>query len=169
MRFERLLDATADEVWEALVEPDRLRRWLGETTLDARRGGTVDIRFGDESAGHRLGTRRDQRTDGRSRCRAGPGAIRAVKESRAAGEWVGFTRGPDEPASDVGAAPTGREKDRRSRPVARGIAPGDPHDRAALIHDLEQQLPLLHDLARPRADARHDPADGRRERSGRSP
>jgi uncharacterized protein YndB with AHSA1/START domain len=56
VRFERVLDATADEVWEALVEPERLRRWLGETTIDARREGAVDIRFGDESGGHVTGT-----------------------------------------------------------------------------------------------------------------
>jgi uncharacterized protein YndB with AHSA1/START domain len=55
VRFERVLDATADEVWEALVEPDRLRRWLGDATIDARPGGTIDIRFGDDTAGRVTG------------------------------------------------------------------------------------------------------------------
>ena len=51
VRFERRLDADVDEVWAALVEPERLRRWLAEATIDARVGGNVELHFGDEPGG----------------------------------------------------------------------------------------------------------------------
>ena len=56
VRFERTLDATANEVWSALVEPDRLRRWLAEATIDAREGGSVRLRFTDDTGGDVSGT-----------------------------------------------------------------------------------------------------------------
>jgi uncharacterized protein YndB with AHSA1/START domain len=56
VRFERRLDASAEEVWSALVEPERLRRWLAEATVDAREGGSVELRFMDDSGGRVSGT-----------------------------------------------------------------------------------------------------------------
>jgi uncharacterized protein YndB with AHSA1/START domain len=51
VRFERRLDADVEDVWQALVEPERLGRWLAEATIDARVGGNVELRFGDEPGG----------------------------------------------------------------------------------------------------------------------
>jgi uncharacterized protein YndB with AHSA1/START domain len=55
VRFERRFDATPEEVWNALVEPERLRRWLAEAIVDAREGGSVELRFTDDSGGHVTG------------------------------------------------------------------------------------------------------------------
>ena len=49
VRFERRFEADAQELWSALVEPDRLRGWLAEARVDARDGGTVELRFGEWS------------------------------------------------------------------------------------------------------------------------
>jgi uncharacterized protein YndB with AHSA1/START domain len=49
VRFERRFAADAQELCSALVEPDRLRGWLAEASVDARPGGTVELRFGDWS------------------------------------------------------------------------------------------------------------------------
>jgi uncharacterized protein YndB with AHSA1/START domain len=54
VRFERRFEADAQELWSALVEPDRLRGWLAEALVDARPGGTVELRFGDWSGGAEL-------------------------------------------------------------------------------------------------------------------
>ncbi|MGD0439653.1 MAG: SRPBCC family protein [Acidimicrobiales bacterium] len=43
LRFERLVDRPADEVWEALVKPDRMRHWLGEASIDATANGRVEL------------------------------------------------------------------------------------------------------------------------------
>ena len=49
VRFERLYDFTPDELWSALTDPKRLRRWLAETPrFEGRPGGAVTIAF-DES------------------------------------------------------------------------------------------------------------------------
>ena len=45
VRFTRRLEASADEVWAALTEPQQLRGWLAETTLDARSGTEWEARF----------------------------------------------------------------------------------------------------------------------------
>jgi len=45
LRFERVLGASPEEVWSALVEPERLARWLAPTTIDARLGGSVRVEF----------------------------------------------------------------------------------------------------------------------------
>jgi uncharacterized protein YndB with AHSA1/START domain len=47
LRFERTLDAPADDVWEALTVPDALARWLDRTEFEARAGGAVTIHFDD--------------------------------------------------------------------------------------------------------------------------
>jgi uncharacterized protein YndB with AHSA1/START domain len=49
IRFERVYDATPDEVWAALTEPDELRGWLAEVDSDPRVGGRIEVRFGTES------------------------------------------------------------------------------------------------------------------------
>jgi uncharacterized protein YndB with AHSA1/START domain len=45
LNVTRHYDATADEVWSALTEPDRLRRWLGEVSGDP--AGGFEITFAD--------------------------------------------------------------------------------------------------------------------------
>jgi uncharacterized protein YndB with AHSA1/START domain len=56
VRFERRLEASVEEVWDALVDPERLRRWLAEASVDAREGGSVELRFTDETGGRVSGT-----------------------------------------------------------------------------------------------------------------
>jgi uncharacterized protein YndB with AHSA1/START domain len=57
LRFERHYDATPDEVWAALTEPESIRRWLlAEAVLEPRVGGVFAL---DWSA--------DDRADGRVR------------------------------------------------------------------------------------------------------
>ena len=51
VRLERHYDATAMELWSALVEPEQLKGWLGETVVEPRVGGRFEVRFaGDETA-----------------------------------------------------------------------------------------------------------------------
>lgn len=57
VRFERRYDASPEELWSALTEPDRLRRWLADVAeLDLRVGGRFLLRW-QESDG-------TQETDG---------------------------------------------------------------------------------------------------------
>ena len=41
VRHERHYDATVEEVWAALTEPDQVRNWLAEMTIEPRAGGKV--------------------------------------------------------------------------------------------------------------------------------
>jgi uncharacterized protein YndB with AHSA1/START domain len=51
---ETMIEASPDEVWEALTDEDRLREWLApEVELDPTEGGEIDVRDGDD---HRHGT-----------------------------------------------------------------------------------------------------------------
>lgn len=46
VRFERRYDATPDELWSALTEPDRLGRWLANVVeIDLRVGGRFLLRW----------------------------------------------------------------------------------------------------------------------------
>ena len=46
---ETLVEASPDEVWEALTEEDRLAEWLGpEVELDPVEGGEIAVRDGDD-------------------------------------------------------------------------------------------------------------------------
>lgn len=45
LRFERRLDASIDDVWAALTEPERLARWLAPASFG---GGCVRIDFGGD-------------------------------------------------------------------------------------------------------------------------
>lgn len=56
VRFERRFDATVEELWNAIVDPDQLRGWLAETVLEPRVGGRFEIRFGDEPGERAWGT-----------------------------------------------------------------------------------------------------------------
>jgi len=54
VRFERQYTASAREMWPALTDPDRMRRWLGaDVSIDGRVGGAVLLRWdsGDEMHG----------------------------------------------------------------------------------------------------------------------
>jgi len=51
---ETLVEATPEEVWEALTDEDRLEEWLApEVELDPTEGGEISVRDGD---GERNGT-----------------------------------------------------------------------------------------------------------------
>jgi uncharacterized protein YndB with AHSA1/START domain len=55
MEIEReiVVDETADEVWEALTDPERLEEWFAtEVELDARPGGEGIFRWGDGDERH---------------------------------------------------------------------------------------------------------------------
>jgi uncharacterized protein YndB with AHSA1/START domain len=43
LRFERLLDAAATEVWAALTEPDLFGKWLGPGRVELQTGGAVEF------------------------------------------------------------------------------------------------------------------------------
>jgi uncharacterized protein YndB with AHSA1/START domain len=46
LRFERLPTQPAEQVWDALTKPERVREWLADARFEARPGGSVDLRFG---------------------------------------------------------------------------------------------------------------------------
>jgi uncharacterized protein YndB with AHSA1/START domain len=50
VRFERLYPATPEELWSAVTEPERLRRWLapGGATLEPRSGGRFELAMADD-------------------------------------------------------------------------------------------------------------------------
>src|SRR5512132_4717561 len=51
---ETLVEASPEEVWEALTDEDRLQEWLApEVELDPVEGGEIAVRDGDD---HRTGT-----------------------------------------------------------------------------------------------------------------
>jgi uncharacterized protein YndB with AHSA1/START domain len=51
---ETLVEASPDEVWEALTDEDRLEEWLApDVELDPTEGGEIAVRDGDD---HRHGT-----------------------------------------------------------------------------------------------------------------
>jgi uncharacterized protein YndB with AHSA1/START domain len=46
---ETLIEASPDEVWEALTDEDRLEEWLApDVELDPQEGGEIAVRDGDE-------------------------------------------------------------------------------------------------------------------------
>jgi uncharacterized protein YndB with AHSA1/START domain len=46
---ETLIEASPDEVWEALTDEDRLQEWLApDVELDPREGGEISVRDGDD-------------------------------------------------------------------------------------------------------------------------
>ena len=45
VRMEDVFDTSAADLWSALVDPDRLSRWLAEVTGDLRLGGQIHARF----------------------------------------------------------------------------------------------------------------------------
>jgi uncharacterized protein YndB with AHSA1/START domain len=47
LRFERTFDASVDEVWSALTEPERLARWLAPGTIGDEPGARVALDFGE--------------------------------------------------------------------------------------------------------------------------
>ena len=53
LRITRRFEATPAEVWSALTEPERLRRWLGTVTYDAAPGShfSIDFEGGDAVSG----------------------------------------------------------------------------------------------------------------------
>lgn len=52
VRFERLYDATPEELWAALTDPKQIRGWLAEATrFELAVGGEVELRFGDGDDG----------------------------------------------------------------------------------------------------------------------
>jgi uncharacterized protein YndB with AHSA1/START domain len=51
---ETLVEATPEEVWEALTDEDRLEEWMApEVELDPYEGGEISVRDGED---HRTGT-----------------------------------------------------------------------------------------------------------------
>lgn len=42
LTFERRLPFPVDAVWSAITDPAERKHWMGETTIDAREGGTIE-------------------------------------------------------------------------------------------------------------------------------
>ncbi|MDL5156674.1 SRPBCC family protein [Actinomycetospora termitidis] len=47
VELRRRYDAEVDDVWDAITDPDRLRRWLKPVTGDLRPGGTYELEGGE--------------------------------------------------------------------------------------------------------------------------
>jgi activator of Hsp90 ATPase-like protein len=45
VRFDRRLRHPIERVWQALTDPDELRRWWGDTKLDPVEGGLFQLRW----------------------------------------------------------------------------------------------------------------------------
>jgi uncharacterized protein YndB with AHSA1/START domain len=43
LTFERRLPYPVDVVWSAIADPDERAQWFGETTIDPREGGLIDM------------------------------------------------------------------------------------------------------------------------------
>ena len=43
LTFERRLPYPIDAVWSAITDPDERREWFGETTIDPREGGCIEM------------------------------------------------------------------------------------------------------------------------------
>jgi Activator of Hsp90 ATPase homolog 1-like protein len=43
LNFERRLPFPVDVVWSAITDPGEREEWFGETTIDAREGGTIEM------------------------------------------------------------------------------------------------------------------------------
>ena len=43
LNFERRLPFPVEVVWSAITDPREREQWFGETTIDAREGGTIDM------------------------------------------------------------------------------------------------------------------------------
>jgi uncharacterized protein YndB with AHSA1/START domain len=55
VRFERLYDATPDELWHAITDAEQIERWLAPTTRwSLTPGEEWGVRFGDGEAGGRV-------------------------------------------------------------------------------------------------------------------
>lgn len=48
--FRRAYPTTVDDLWAAVTEPDRVRRWLGPVYGDLRVGGRYELRMGEDVA-----------------------------------------------------------------------------------------------------------------------
>lgn len=46
--FSRRYPTTVDDLWAAVTEPERVRRWLGPLYGDLRVGGRYELRMGDD-------------------------------------------------------------------------------------------------------------------------
>jgi uncharacterized protein YndB with AHSA1/START domain len=52
LHFERRYDATPDEVWSALTEPESISRWLfADAVIEPRVGGAFRLRWSENEAG----------------------------------------------------------------------------------------------------------------------
>lgn len=43
LNFERRLPYPVEAVWAAITDPAQRNQWMGETTIDAREGGTIEM------------------------------------------------------------------------------------------------------------------------------
>jgi uncharacterized protein YndB with AHSA1/START domain len=51
LRYERRYQATPDEVWSAVTEPDSIKRWLfADSVIERRVGGAFRLTWGDDRA-----------------------------------------------------------------------------------------------------------------------
>ena len=48
IEFERRLEYSIEDVWEAVTDPEQLASWLGHTVSDRREGGIITIESGPQ-------------------------------------------------------------------------------------------------------------------------
>lgn len=54
--FNRVLPHSASVVWDALTNPEKMKRWFMETQIDFRVGGRIVFKFGDPDDSESYGT-----------------------------------------------------------------------------------------------------------------
>jgi uncharacterized protein YndB with AHSA1/START domain len=105
---ETLIEASPDEVWEALTDEDRLQEWLApDVELDPREGGEIAIRDGEDA---RIGTVETLEEGERfaftwSRPGEGESFVEFTIEPLPAGTRVTVIETPTRQVTDIAAGP----------------------------------------------------------------
>jgi uncharacterized protein YndB with AHSA1/START domain len=48
----RVINATIEDVWNALVDPNAISQWFATASIDPREGGRIELRFGERTVVH---------------------------------------------------------------------------------------------------------------------
>jgi uncharacterized protein YndB with AHSA1/START domain len=55
VEFKRLLPGPIELAWDYLTKPEFLKTWFADVTVEPRVGGTVDVRFSEDTCGGHTG------------------------------------------------------------------------------------------------------------------
>src|SRR5262245_32824210 len=107
---ETLVEASPEEVWEALTDEDRLEEWLApEVELDPTEGGEIAVRDGDEQRSGRVETLEENERFAFTWSRPGEGEtfVEFTIEALPGGSRVTVVETPTRSAAtNTGAGPT---------------------------------------------------------------